>query len=162
MRTINLFSKTVLASSLLMVSAVSLAHNGEDHSAPEKMTVATSSSQNQPMQMDRSQMNHSQMNQAQHQATSTVNHLHHVPDANTQQSSHYDHRSEHGAQIYAITTVDNKWFVNEDGTGGLKSEFETRIGTDENKVFIKVHADKEESHDAHYDAKLFSVHDKNR
>jgi len=43
MRTINLFSKTVLASSLLMVSAVSLAHNGEDHSAPEKMTVATSS-----------------------------------------------------------------------------------------------------------------------
>jgi hypothetical protein len=40
MRTINLFSKTVLASSLLMVSAVSLAHNGEDHSAPEKMTVA--------------------------------------------------------------------------------------------------------------------------
>ena len=36
----------------------------------------------------------------------------------------------------------------------LKSEFETRIGTDENKVFIKVHADKEESHDAHYDAKL--------
>jgi copper resistance protein B len=154
MRTINLFSKTVLASSLLMVSAVSLAHNGEDHSAPEKMTVATSSSQNQPMQMDRSQMNHSQMNQAQHQATSTVNHLHHVPDANAQQSSHYDHRSEHGAQIYAITTVDNKWLVNEDGTGDLKSEFETRIGTDENKVFIKVHADKEESHDAHYDAKL--------
>ena len=49
MRTINLFSKTVLASSLLMVIAVSLAHNGEDHSAPEKMTVATSSSQNQPM-----------------------------------------------------------------------------------------------------------------
>lgn len=154
MRTINLFSKTVLASSLLMVSAVSLAHNGEDHSAPKKMTVATSSSQNQPMQMDRSQMNHSQMNQAQHQATSTVNHLHHVPDANAQQSSHYDHRSEHGAQIYAITTVDNKWLVNEDGTGDLKSEFETRIGTDENKVFIKIHADKEESHDAHYDAKL--------
>jgi len=140
MRTINLFSKTVLASSLLMVSAVSLAHNGEDHSAPEKMTVATSSSQNQPMQMDRSQMNHSQMNQAQHQATSTVNHSHHVPDANAQQSSHYDHRSEHGAQIYAITTVDNKWLVNEDGTGDLKSEFETRIGTDENKVFIKIHA----------------------
>lgn len=133
-----------------MISAVSLAHNGEDHSAPAKVTAAVaSSSQNQSIQM-----NHGQMNHAQHQATSTVNHLHLVPDANAQQSLHYDHRSEHGAQIYAITTVDNKWLVNEDGTGGLKSEFETRIGTDENKVFIKVHADKEESHDAHYDAKL--------
>ena len=66
----------------------------------------------------------------------------------------HDHRKEHGAQIYAVTTVDNKWLLNEDGDGGLKSEFETRIGTDENKLFIKVHADKQEAHKAEYDAKV--------
>ncbi|WP_089606143.1 copper resistance protein B [Acinetobacter piscicola] len=65
----------------------------------------------------------------------------------------HDHRTEHGAQIYAVTTVDNKWLVNEDGKGALKSEFETRIGTDENKIFIKAHVDKHESHDAEYDVK---------
>ena len=66
----------------------------------------------------------------------------------------HDHRKEHGAQIYAVTTIDNKWLLNEDGDGSLKSEFETRIGTDENKLFIKVHADKQEAHKAEYDAKV--------
>ncbi len=38
--------------------------------------------------------------------------------------------------------------------GVLKSELETRIGTDENKIFIKVHADHAESQQAEYDAKV--------
>lgn len=147
MHIINLFSKSVLATSLLMVSAVSFAHNGEDH-------ITKSTTTAMPMnhsQMNHADMNHSQMNHVQHQTTSKVNHSNgSVQDG----GGHHDHRKEHGAQIYAVTTVDNKWLVNEDGVGALKSEFETRIGTDENKVFIKVHADKQESHDAHYDAKL--------
>ena len=147
MHIINLFSKSVLATSLLMVSAVSFAHNGEDQST--KLTTTA-----MPMdhsQMNHADMNHSQMNHVQHQTISKVNHSNgSVQDG----GGHHDHRKEHGAQIYAVTTVDNKWLVNEDGVGTLKSEFETRIGTDENKVFIKVHADKEESHDAHYDAKI--------
>ena len=147
MHIINLFSKSVLATSLLMVSAVSFAHNGEDHIT--KLTTTA-----MPMdhsQMNHADMNHSQMNHVQHQTISKVN-----PSNGSVQDGggHHDHRKEHGAQIYAVTTVDNKWLVNEDGVGTLKSEFETRIGTDENKVFIKVHADKQESHDAHYDAKL--------
>ena len=155
MHIINLFSKSVLATSLLMVSAVSFAHNGEDHRAKSATTAM-------PMdhsQMNHADMNHSQVNHSQHQTTSVVNPNESVQDGNGHQDSHQNfhqnhHRKEHGTQIYAVTTVDNKWLVNEDGVGTLKSEFETRIGTDENKVFIKVHADKQESHDAHYDAKL--------
>ena len=66
----------------------------------------------------------------------------------------YDHRKEHGAQIYAVTTVDHKWRVNEDTKGVLSSEIESRIGTDEHKVFIKAHINKPESYDADYDLKL--------
>ena len=161
MHIINLFSKSVLATSLLMVSALSFAHNGEDHSAKSTTTA---------MPMDHSQMNHaemnhaemkqesmdhSQMNHSQHQTTSTVNPNEPIQDGGSHQNSHQNHhRKEHGAQIYAVTTVDNKWLMNEDGVGALKSEFETRIGTDENKIFIKFHANKEESHEAHYDAKF--------
>ncbi|MFV5491897.1 copper resistance protein B [Acinetobacter sp. ASP199] len=142
MHIINLFSKTVLASSLLMMSTVSFAHNGEDHRSYEKSTTAPIESR---------QLNHAQMCHAQHQ----TKHLKkHESEFTQDGGGHHDHRKEHGAQIYAVTTMDNQWLVNDDGTGALKSEFETRIGTDENKVFVKVHADKEESHDAHYDAKI--------
>lgn len=74
----------------------------------------------------------------------------------THASTHqgHDHRKEHGAQVYAVTTLDNKWRVNEDGEGALKSEIETRIGTDENKIFLKAHVNKQESYDTEYDFKL--------
>lgn len=138
MHTINLFSKTVLATSLLMISAVSFAHNGEDHSSSAKATTAP---------IESMQMKYSQMNQPPHPEK-------HGSESALDLGGHHDHRKEHGAQIYAVTTVDNQWLVNDDGIGALKSKFETRIGTDENKLFIKVHANKEESHDAHYDAKI--------
>lgn len=66
----------------------------------------------------------------------------------------HDHRKEHGAQVYAVTTLDNKWRVNEDGEGALKSEIETRIGTDENKIFLMAHVNKQESYDTEYDFKI--------
>ncbi|AMW79285.1 copper resistance protein CopB [Acinetobacter sp. TGL-Y2] len=74
----------------------------------------------------------------------------------THASAHqgHDHRKEHGAQVYAVTTLDNKWRVNEDGEGALKSEIETRIGTDENKIFLKAHVNKQESYDTEYDLKI--------
>ncbi len=152
MHIINLFSKSVLATSLLMVSTLTFAHNGEDHGVKSTTTaMPMDHSQINHAEMKQESMDHSQMNHVQHQTTSKVNHSNgSVQDG----GGHHDHRKEHGAQIYAVTTVDNRWLVNEDGVGALKSEFETRIGTDENKVFIKVHADKQESHDAHYDAKL--------
>lgn len=147
MRIINLFSRTVLSTSLLLISAVSMAHNGEDHSAKS-------------MPIDHSQMSH-----AEHHASMSgmvaqegMNHSQHHPmmavETTASDYQGHDHRKGHGDQIYTMTTVDNKWLVNEDGEGALKSEIETRIGTDENKVFIKVHADKHESHSAEYDAKV--------
>ena len=134
-----------------MISKVSFAHNGQDHSAPAKNAAVAVISSSQNMQTNHSQMSHSQHNMAnaaQHHSSHTVS-----TASNIVETAHqgHDHRKEHGAQIYAITTVDNQWLVNDDGTGSLKSEVETRIGTDENKLFIKVHVDKEESH---YDAKI--------
>ena len=74
----------------------------------------------------------------------------------THASTHpgHDHRKEHGAQVYVVTTLDNKWRVNEDGKGALKSEIETRIGTDENKIFLKAHVNKQEFYDTEYDLKI--------
>ncbi|RZA06312.1 MAG: copper resistance protein B [Moraxellaceae bacterium] len=83
-----------------------------------------------------------------------------IPEIDYSQSTNindqqgHDHRKEHGAQVYAVTTVDSKWLVNEDGNGALESEIETRIGTDENKIFIKGHMNKQESYDNEYDFKL--------
>ncbi|RKG32100.1 copper resistance protein B [Acinetobacter tianfuensis] len=154
MHTINLFSKSVLAVSLLMISAVSFAHNGEDHSVKSTTAEPMDHSQHTPNVVlnspQASVQNHS--NHALSASAATVEKAQHGSGYPDSHQNH--HRKEHGAQIYAVTAVDNQWLVNEDGVGALKSEFETRIGTDENKIFIKVHADKEESHDAHYDAKI--------
>ncbi|MFW2067374.1 copper resistance protein B [Acinetobacter johnsonii] len=128
MRTINLFSKSIVSSSLVLMSATAMAH--EVHHMPAEANANMSMTTESVMSQYAQQMNHD-----------SKAHTH-------------DHRKEHGAQIYAVTTVDNKWLLNEDGDGDLKSEFETRIGTDENKLFIKVHADKQEAHKAEYDAKV--------
>ncbi|MDQ9019529.1 copper resistance protein B [Acinetobacter sichuanensis] len=148
MHTTKLFPHTVLASSLLMMSSWAMAHEGHDMMSASP--TATNSEMVDHSQMNHTQMDHSKIDHSQHQqhqnpAVSTEN--------NTAHQGH-DHRKEHGAQIYAISTVDTKWLLNEDGEGALKSEIETRIGTDENKIFIKIHTDKAESHDAHFDAKV--------
>lgn len=80
-----------------------------------------------------------------------MDHLHSINAAARQR---HDHRKEHGAQVYAVTTLDNKWLVNKDGDGALKSDIETRIGTDENKIFLKAHVNKQESYDIEYDFKI--------
>lgn len=148
MHTTKLFPHIVLASSLLMMSSWAMAHEGHDMMSASP--TATNSEMVDHSQMNHTQMDHSKIDHSQHQqhqnpAVSTEN--------NTAHQGH-DHRKEHGAQIYAISTVDTKWLLNEDGEGALKSEIETRIGTDENKIFIKIHTDKAESHDAHFDAKV--------
>ena len=156
MHSINLFPQSILVTSLLMCSAIAMAHNGEDHGTKTNEALMIDHSK-----MDHSSMNHAMNDQTTSMQTSNTTAIDHLQHSQTTSSlmNHldhqgHDHRKEHGAQVYALTTIDNKWLVNEDGDGSLKSEFETRIGTDENKVFIKVHADKQESHDAHYDAKL--------
>ena len=158
----KLFPKTVLATSLFLVSAWAVAHEGH-HSDPSTETQTTAMPAMDHSKMNHSQMSHSQMNHENMNHASmnhgAMDHSQHkqkavsAPEDHTAHQGH-DHRKEHGAQIYAVTTVDNKWLVNEDGEGALKSEIETRIGTDENKIFLKAHIDKHESHDAEYDFKM--------
>lgn len=138
-----------------------------DHSKMMHHTMPTVASQDTNKAKDSIQPVHSlQMDHSQHQSSQTQ-----YTQADHSQTKHsqtkkkmaenhqgHDHRTEHGAQVYAVTTVDNKWLVNEDGEGALKSEFETRIGTDENKIFIKAHIDKHESHDAEYEVKALYSH----
>ncbi|QQN86773.1 copper resistance protein B [Acinetobacter variabilis] len=73
-----------------------------------------------------------------------------IPDSASTYSSEHDHRKEHGGQIYTRVKLDNKWIKNSEGEGGLQSENELRIGTDENKLFIKLKADKQESRATEY------------
>lgn len=157
MRIINLFAMSTLSASLLVLSGQSFAHEGHhamsmsgqqgqpskeisvDHSQHPKMSIApqavTEKKQMQPIQ----------------QAHSDSDDFAYKSD---QQFDHAAHLKEHGGQIYQQTTLESKWQRNDEGQGALKSELETRMGTDENKIFIKVHADKVESHQTEYDAKL--------
>ena len=137
----KLFPKTVLATSLFVISAWAMAHEGH-HSDTSTETQTTAMPMNHA-QMNHESMNHSQMN---HGAMDHSQHQQKTVSAPTDHTAHqgHDHRKEHGAQIYAVTTVDNKWLVKKNGDGVLKSEIETRIGTDENKIFLKGHIDKHE------------------
>ncbi|SDY66069.1 copper resistance protein B [Acinetobacter kyonggiensis] len=158
MHSINLFALSTLSASLLLLSGQSFAHEGHhamsmseqqtqpaedipmDHSQHQKMSAA-------PQVVEEKQM------QPVQQAHSNLDDLDqdHKLD---HQFDHAAHLKEHGGQIYQQTTLESKWLRNDDGRGVLKSELETRIGTDENKIFIKVHTDKAESAQAEYDAKL--------
>ena len=146
MYTINLFSKSIVSSSFVLMSAAVMAHEG--HHMPAEANA------NMSMTTDSVMSQHTQ-----HQVMTTPTQA--APQSSAQHVQHHDstahthdHRKEHGAQIYAVSTVDNKWLLNEDADGSLKSEFETRLGTDEKKLFIKVHADKQESLKAEYDAQV--------
>ena len=154
---INLFAMSTLSATLLMLSGQSFAYEGHhamsmsgqqrqpsedipmDHSQYPKMSIApqvvTEKKQMQPIQQAHSNSDDSAYK-------------------SDQQFDHAAHLKEHGGQVYQQTTLETKWQRNDGGQGALKSEIETRIGTDENKIFIKVHADKVESQQAEYDAKL--------
>ena len=157
MRSINLFAMSTLSASLLVLSGQSFAH--EDYH-----TMSMSEPQNQPAEdipMDHSQ--HQKMSAApkivtEEKQVQPVQQAHSNSDGLDykldHQFDHAAHLKEHGGQIYQQTTLESKWLRNENGQGALKSKLETRIGTDENKIFIKVHADKAESQQTEYDAKL--------
>ena len=140
MRIINLFAMTTLSASLLLLSGQSIAQ--EPH---HSMPISDQQTPQSDVQMDHS-LHHQMLTEPQ-------------PVVQQEQSSsdgtdHASHIKEHGGQVYQQTIFESKWLRNEDGESVLNSELETRIGTDENKVFIKIHADQAESQQAEYDAKL--------
>ncbi|TCB42732.1 copper resistance protein B [Acinetobacter terrestris] len=138
---INLFAMSTLSASLLLLSGQSVAQDPH-HSMPMPQ---------QSGQAIEVRGNHAQHPQMATEAQPVVQQQH---SASNNLTAHKEHMKEHGGQVYQQTTFESKWLRNEDGEGILKSEFETRIGTDENKVFIKIHADLAESQQAEYDAKL--------
>ena len=137
MRSINLFSKSVCTSSLLIISHLVMAQEG-DHLMSEHAAMPAHL-------VDQPWLEHSPyaMTQVHALATDTV--------AASQQ---HDHRKEHGGQIYSRTSVDNRWLSDENGNGTFKSKLETRIGSDENKIVVQAHMDKHESAYVQYDAKV--------
>ena len=148
MRIINLFAMSTLSASLLLLSGQSFAQE-QHHSMP----MPQQSGQSTEMHED-----HSQHQTESAVATTAVKEKPMQPvqqeQSNSDEMDHAAHIKEHGGQIYQQTTVESKWLRNDEGEGVLKSELETRIGTDENKIFIKVHADRAESEQAEYDAKV--------
>lgn len=141
MRIINLFAMSTLSASLLLLSGQSIAQEPH-HSMPI--------SDHQTSQSDVMQMAHSQHHQLATEAQPVVL----QEQSSSDGTDHASHIKEHGGQVYQQTIFESKWLRNEDGEGILKSELVTRIGTDENKVFIKIHTDQAESQQAEYDAKL--------
>ncbi|QIO05180.1 copper resistance protein B [Acinetobacter shaoyimingii] len=67
------------------------------------------------------------------------------------QASHVNHQKEHGGQMYQRSVFENKWMLNHDGQGQFSSELESWMGSDENKIYLKAHANKAESTPENYD-----------
>lgn len=153
MHSINLFAMSTLSASLLVLSGQSFAY--EEHHAMSMFEPQTQPAEEIPV--DHSQ--HQKMSTAPQVVTEEkqvqpAQQAHSNSDGFDHKLDYAAHLKEHGGQIYQQTTLESKWQRNDDGRGALKSKLETRIGTDENKIFIKVHADKAESQQAEYDAKL--------
>lgn len=137
---INLFAMSTLSASLLLLSGQSVAQDPH-HSMP----MSQQSGQAIEVHEDHSQH---------HQMATEPQPVVQQEQSNSDGTDHASHIKEHGGQVYQQTIFESKWLRNEDGEGILQSELVTRIGTDENKFFIKIHADQAESQQAEYDAKL--------
>jgi copper resistance protein B len=149
MRIINFFAMSTLSVSILLLSGPSFAQ-------PSHQTMSMAEAQTSPQ-------NEIPVDHSQHHVVSTTAQ---TPvkakpviaaqdeNVNSNDAASAEHIKEHGGQMYQQTTLESRWLRNNDGDGVLKSELETRIGTDENKIFIKVHADNAESQQAEYDAKV--------
>ena len=149
MRIINHFVMSTLSASCLLLS-------GQSFAQPSHQTMPMAEAQT-------SAQNEIPVDHSQHHVVSTTvqtpveaKQTPSVQDENTNanDAAFAEHIKEHGGQMYQQTTLESRWLRNNDGEGVLKSELETRIGTDENKIFIKVHADDAESEQAEYDAKV--------
>lgn len=152
----NLFVKSVLSSALTLSSLSIFAAASSDH---------TSHAEHQHHSGHHAMQNMAD-NHAQHTGTADASSyqpppklLHQqqvlsTPQNSVSSASEHDHRKEHGAQIYSQIILDQKWQHSSERNGAFKSKNQARVGTDENKIFLKLEADKHESHQAEYDAKV--------
>ena len=66
---------------------------------------------------------------------------------------------EHGGQIYAANSLENKWMLDRHGEGSWQSELESWIGSDDNKLFIK--ADGKQAESEQLDASIMALYSRN-
>lgn len=76
------------------------------------------------------------------------------PTVKHEPPSHEDHLQEHGGEIYQSSEFTTKWLNDDAGQGVWQTQLESRIGTDENKLFIQLNTEKTESEDTKYDGKF--------
>lgn len=76
----------------------------------------------------------------------------HEPPSHEISSS--EHINEHGGEIYQSSEFTSKWLNDDAGQGVWQTQLESRIGTDENKLFVQLNAEKTESENTNYDTKF--------
>ena len=76
----------------------------------------------------------------------------HEPPSHEISSS--EHMNEHGGEIYQSSEFTSKWLNDDTGQGVWQTQLESRIGTDENKLFVQLNAEKTESENTNYDTKF--------
>ncbi|WP_216935805.1 MULTISPECIES: copper resistance protein B [unclassified Acinetobacter] len=148
----NLFLKTVLSSALTLASLSIFAADSREHTghAQHQHHTGQHATQSTSHQGYNTEIAVASFDEQQQSAlTQPV-----LSDEPVNSASSHDHRKEHGAQIYSRVILDQKWQHHSKGNGAFKSENEVRIGTDENKLFLKLQADKYESSQTEYDAKV--------
>ena len=152
----NLFVKSVLSSALTLSSLSVFAAASSDHTSHAEHQHHSGHHTMQNMTDDHAQHTET-VDAASYQPPPKLSHQPHAPSTpqnSVSSASEHDHRKEHGAQIYSQIILDQKWQHSSEGNGAFKSKNQARIGTDENKIFLKLEADKHESHQAEYDAKV--------
>ena len=77
--------------------------------------------------------------------------------SNSDATMHLQH--EHGGQIYAAHSLENKWMLDRHGEGSWQSELESWIGSDDNKLFIK--ADSHQAESEQLDASVMALYSRN-
>lgn len=152
----NLLVKSVLSSALTLSSLSIFAAASSEHTGHNEHQHHSGHHAMQNVTNDHAQHT-GPADAASHQPPPKLSHQQHAlsaPQNSVSSASEHDHRKEHGAQIYSRVILDQKWQHSSEGNGVFKSKDQARVGTDENKIFLKLEADKHESHPAEYDAKV--------
>ena len=146
MHIIKQSSKMKRYTQLIVVSGIASSLGGfahaHAHEAHNQMLQMNQASQQQMVVMETSKADHHKHEQSKLAYSSDV------------QDAEHSHHNEHGGQIYQSTSLENAWAVDEDGNSSVSTELKTWVGTDENKIFIKLHLDKDEAQDAVIDGKV--------
>ena len=151
MNIIKLIKTPMLLGSLLLSGQV-MAMQHDQHEINQHQVGAM------PVHVDTAPQNGHQDGHQSHSPTielTSPSAMHQEPQPEIQsQQVHAKHRQEHGGQIFQSTRLEAQWLDSNHGQGALKTEIESRIGTDENKLLIQAQINQVEAQQADYAAKI--------